>query len=255
MSVVVVAAVKGSGGVTAAALALGASLAATPDSAAVTLVEADPSGGSLLGWCEQLTAGDGLYEAAFSRHSDGLASVAQPLGEMAVVVARGTPFRLIAALERPRRSWSNLLRSVDGTVIVDIGRLTPSSPTAPIVAAADVIVLVAAADPGSVAATMEWIGRGGRLTPDELGVSSERIRLLTTEVTPSGGPHGLAPRELARELGPAYIGHLPHDPDGLRTLCRGASARHRSLRRSALIDATAGLAELVLGSTRTRVGA
>ena len=76
MTTIGVASVKGAGGVTSAALVLAAVLRRARTD--VMLVEADPSGGSLLGWCEQLQPAGDLYDVTMSRNSAGLASVAQP---------------------------------------------------------------------------------------------------------------------------------------------------------------------------------
>ena len=47
-------------------------------------------------------------------------------------------------------------------VVVDVGRLYPDAPTLGVLSVMDVIVLVAASEPGPVATTMEWASRGGR---------------------------------------------------------------------------------------------
>ncbi|MSW21520.1 MAG: hypothetical protein F2873_11565, partial [Actinobacteria bacterium] len=136
--VIAVGSIKASGGATSTALVLAASAAATGEH--VTLVEADPSGGSLLGWCADLDpSGPGLYEGVFQRD---LAVGVQRLGEFGVVAAQGDPWRISAALDRPR-GWRQLLDPLGGVVVVDIGRLFPGSPAAQIAGVADVVVLVA----------------------------------------------------------------------------------------------------------------
>ena len=122
----------------------------------VTLVEADPSGGSLLSWCDDLRPAGDLYDAAMSRDPGGLAAIVQRLGDVAVVPSWGRPFRTAQALMRPRVPWDLLFDEVAGTVVVDLGRLYPDAPTWGVLSAMDVIVLVSASEPGPVAATMEW---------------------------------------------------------------------------------------------------
>ena len=213
--VIAVGSIKASGGATSTALVLAAS-AATGEH--VTLVEADPSGGSLLGWCADLDpSGPGLYEGVFQRD---LAVGVQRLGEFGVVAAQGDPWRISAALDRPR-GWRQLLDPLDGVVVVDIGRLFPGSPAAQIAGVADVVALVAPPEPGPLAATL----------------AERRLRI--------------DPGRLARdELGPAYAGHVPFDDGALDLLCRGASIGHRSLRRSRLVLGVHGLlARLQVGVT------
>ena len=85
--VIAIGSIKASGGATSTALVLAALAAATGEH--VTLVEADPSGGSLLGWCADLNpSGPGLYEGVFQRD---LAVGVQRLGESDVVAAQGDP--------------------------------------------------------------------------------------------------------------------------------------------------------------------
>ena len=243
--VVAVGSVKASGGATSTALVLAASAAATGEP--VTLVEADPSGGSLFGWCVDLDpSGAGLYEGVFQRD---LAAGVQRLGEIGVVAAQGDPWRISAALDRPR-GWRPLLEPLDGVVVVDIGRLFPGSPAAQIAGVADVVVLVAPPEPGPLAATLEWVARRGQFAATDAQVDTERVKMLTVDVAVERR-HRIDPGRLARDqLGPVYAGHVPFDAGALELLCRGASIGHRSLRRSRLVFGVHGLlARLRVGVT------
>jgi hypothetical protein len=243
--VIAVGSIKASGGATSTALVLAASAAATGEH--VTLVEADPSGGSLLGWCADLDpSGPGLYEGVFQRD---LAIGVQRLGEFDVVAAQGDPWRISAALDRPR-GWRQLLDPLDGVVVVDIGRLFPGSPAAQIAGVADVVVLVAPPEPGPLAATLEWVARRGQFAATDAQIDAGRVRILTVDVAAERRLR-IDPGLLARdELGPVYAGHVPFDDGALDLLCRGASIGHRSLRRSRLVLGVHGLlARLQVGVT------
>lgn len=242
---VAVGSVKASGGATSTGLVLAASAAATGEH--VTLVEADPSGGSLLGWCADLDpSGPGLYEGVFQRD---LAAGVQRLGEIGVIAAQGDPWRISAALDRPR-GWRQLLDPLDGVVMVDIGRLFPGSPAAQIAGVADVVVLVAPPEPGPLAATLEWVARRGQFAATDPQIDTERVKILTVDVAVERR-HRIDPGRLARDqLGPLYAGHVPFDAGALDLLCRGASIGHRSLRRSRLVLGVHGvLARLRVGVT------
>ena len=240
--IVAVGSIKGAGGVTTTAIVYAAATAAA-GGGPVTVVEADPSGGSLLGWCGQLDAGFGLYEAVFDR-ARGVAGVAQRLGDIEVVVAQGDPFRISVALGRPR-GWQPILTEVDGVVVVDVGRLYPGSPAAGIVGIADVVVLVSPPEPGPLAATLEWAGRGGQFHADDTALDADRVKVVTVDVT-ARSRQRVDPNMLAREhLGGGYVGHLPFDDQAVDLLYRGASLGHRSLRRTSLAGAAAGVAAAV----------
>jgi hypothetical protein len=243
--VVAVGSVKASGGATSTALVLSASAATT--GGCVTLVEADPSGGSLLGWCADLDpSGPGLYEGVFQRD---LAAGAQRLGGVDVVAAQGDPWRISAALVRPR-GWRPLFDPLDGVAVVDIGRLFPGSPAAQIAGVADVVVLVAPPEPGPLAATLEWVTRRGQFAATDAQIDTGRVRILTVDVA-AERRHRIDPGRLARdELGSVYVGHIPFDDGALDLLCRGASIGHRSVRRSRLVLGVHGLvARLLAGVT------
>jgi MinD-like ATPase involved in chromosome partitioning or flagellar assembly len=234
--VVAVGSIKASAGATSTSLVLAASAAAGGQRS--TLVETDPSGGSLLGWCADLDpSGPGLYEGVFQRD---LTVGIQPLGGVAVIAAQGDPWRISSALDRPR-GWRQLLDPLDGVVVVDVGRLFPGSPAAQIAGVADMVVLVAPAEPGPLAATLEWVARRGQFAATDAMIDADRVRIVTVNVAAERRQR-IDPGRLARdELGPAYAGHVPFDDGALELLCRGASIDHRALRRSRLVVGVHGL--------------
>ena len=240
MTTIAFAAVKGAGGVTSASLVLAAALAEQDHT---ILVEADPSGGSLLSWCEQLRPAGDFYDIAMNRNSAGLESVAQPLGNLSVIPSWGRSFRLTQALIRPRVPWGTLFDSHAGTVIVDVGRVYPDAPAMGLLAAADLVVLVATSEPSPVATTMEWASRGGRHGSTDAGIPTGRLRMITNEVVGRRRTMTVTPRDLSLVTGADYLGHLPHDSAALGLLCRGASISDRSVRRSRLTEAARLLAE------------
>jgi MinD-like ATPase involved in chromosome partitioning or flagellar assembly len=236
------ASVKGASGTTTGALGVAAASAVQGP---VTFVEADPSGGSLLSWSDDLRPAGDLYDAAMSREPGGLAAIVQHLGDVAVVPSWGRPFRTTQALMRPRVPWDLLFDELAGTVIVDLGRLYPEAPTLGVLNAMDVIVLVSASEPGPVATTMEWAGRGGRHAAGDVGVSTDRIVMMTNEVVARRRRLSVTPREMASLQGPPYVGHFEHDETAVELLHRGASVLHRSLRRSPLVQSATNLAVLL----------
>ena len=84
----------------------------------------------------------------------------------------------------------------------------------------DVIVLVSASEPGPVAATMEWAG-GGRHAAGDVGVSTDRIVMVTNEVVGRRRRVSVTPREMASLHGPPYLGHFVHDEAAVELRHRG----------------------------------
>jgi MinD-like ATPase involved in chromosome partitioning or flagellar assembly len=247
--IIAVGSIKGSGGVTATALAIAA---ATGEAAGAIVVEADPSGGSLLGWCPTLDpALGGLYEAVFDRDR-GFEAVCQPLGSIGVVTAYGDPWRISVALERPR-GWRQLFDGMTDYVFIDVGRLYPGSPSAAIAGAADRLVLISPAEPGPLAATLEWMARGGQHEATAARLDQDRMRLVTVDIAEQRRQR-LDPGRLSRdELGDGYIAHVPFDDGAVDLLCRGAAIGHKSMRRSRLAVAVGGLVERIMDPSRVGV--
>lgn len=239
-----------SGGVSTIAHALAA--AAVPSGPSM-LVEADPSGGSLLTWSDVVQPAGDLYDVVMSRDSDGLASVAQQLGGLAVVPAWGDSFRLTQALSRSRMPWEMVFGGVDGTVVVDVGRVSAASPTMTVLAAMDVVVLVSASEPGPVATTLEWVGRAGRHGADDIGLQSERLRMVTSEVVGRRRRSSVDGHDVDAVTGPGFLGHFPHDDTAVDLLRRGVDVTDRALRSRRFIEVARWVADTLTDPARVGV--
>ena len=194
------------------------------------LVEADPAGGTLAA-AAGLAVEPGLVSLAATarRLADpGLVfdhTQALPGGTQVVCAPPGgEQARSVLSMLGPL-----LLRlgEVEGMVLVDCGRLDPAGPSASILVAADVAVLVCRpqlADLNALAAFLDPQDRDGR-------------RPVVVLVGP--GPY--PPGEISETLGVEVAGQLPWDAEaaaGLVTL--GPS--HRRLTRSSLVRALRSLA-------------
>lgn len=247
-SVIAVGSIKGTGGATSTALGLAAAAGEfTTDTA---LVEGDPSGGSLLGWSEHLNATrPSLYDAT-SQHD--LRMVMQRLGQVHVVPAQGDPWKITVALEGVRR-WRPLLDNAGDVVVVDVGRLYPSSPALRIAGEADALVLICPPEASPLAATIEWMLRSGQRSSSDTTPDSARMRLVTVDATTSRRSR-IEPSSLLREdLGVAYAGHIPFDDAALSLLCRGTGLGHRTLTKSKLAYAHRALITTLIDTTQLAV--
>jgi hypothetical protein len=243
VTAIVVGSIKGAGGVSSTAMGLAA---AAGDGA--VLMEADPSGGSLLGWSEHLDAGrPSLYDAVSIKD---LNTGVQRLGDMRVIVTQGDPWRITVALDGVRR-WRPLWEQVGEVVVVDVGRLYPDSPALRLAGEADVLMLVSPPEAVALAATLEWAQRSGQHSSNDAAIDPARMRLVTVDVT-SSRRNRLDPSMLAREsLNIAYAGHVPFDDAALSLLSRGASLAHRSLVRSKLAAALRPLTATLMAPATT----
>ncbi len=242
MSIFAVGTVKGGLGATTTALALAAALA---ERRPTLLVEADPSGGSLVGTCPNLGAAPTLELMMSERREqatfDQLLQCTQPLGDIVVAAAPPEPFTAHLVVDQPRSPWTSTLRDVDGHVVCDVGRVQPGSPAWSVLHAADHFLLVTGSDPMALATSVEWAAQRGRVAPGVSGLAVDVTRIVL--LAPGGaGRHGTPSDRLAAELGPRFAGQLPWDPSGVDLLRRGASLRHRSLRRTGLATAARALA-------------
>jgi hypothetical protein len=252
VTTIAVGTVKGGIGATTTALALSAALA---ESRPTLLVEADPSGGSLAGTCPGLAPEPTLESMMLERRTraslDQLLACTQALGEVLVAPCPAEPFRAQLVVGQPRSPWLDTLRDVDGLVVCDVGRIQPSSVSWPLLRAANVVLLVTGATPMSVAATAEWAEQRGRVAPGAEGLTGDSTAIAVL-APPGAGRFGAPDAALARELGPRFVGHLPWDPASVDLLLRGASLRHRSLRRSGLGAAARALATSLVASVGVR---
>ena len=144
---------RGAPGATTSALALGAA-----SGGPAIVVEADPYGGDLALRCR--TKRGGVFPeaptvltvavAARTEFSNDLVTrYAQPLNDQVSVI----PGHLTAEQGASVSDWTPLARSLRAsaaTVVADVGRVHAGSPSLPIAAAADVLVVVGRADMSSV---------------------------------------------------------------------------------------------------------
>ena len=249
MTLIACASVSGSPGVTTAALGLAAywPLDLTP-----LLAEADPSGGDLqvlfslpespgtvsLAAAAGRSAGPDLLWRHAQWLTPRLAVVPGPAG---ADQAAATGARLAAG------SWAPVTAAAaSGAMIVaDCGRASPGTPAAPLIQAADVLLIVTTADAAALAHLHARLGALRRLNP--------KAQLLLT------GPRGpWPPAEISATLQAPVAGRLPHDPAGASALRghrvrRGPGTRWRAPERLPLLtaaaDTAARLASLLTAST------
>lgn len=249
---------KGSPGATVTALALAS---AWPQPA--TVVEADPWGadlplrvlhrGEVLADRETVLS---LATAATVRDSEGrlpqgqdlVDRYAQDLSRQVRVVPGPVPAERAAVVP----NWKALAAALVGSlrpVIVDLGRLHVTSPSMPIAAAADVVVVVCRGEVDSVLRLRE---RVIALTPALAELRGSAPRVIPVVV--SSGRHGpgdasdvqAALAETAAGPFVAAVGWLAWDPSAVEALYRGEDPSNRSLSRTALLRSAAELTRLAV---------
>jgi hypothetical protein len=137
------------------------------------------------------------------------------------------------------------LATLDGPVLVDVGRLRPGSSAGALLAALDVLLLVTSDDPISVASSLMWADLGGRVAAQGGEVDSWRVSLCAVEQPTAA--HRVGAAELARAGEGRWLGSLPWSPFAVRHLHAGVSPRDRRLRRDPLVLAADHLAVELLG--------
>jgi MinD-like ATPase involved in chromosome partitioning or flagellar assembly len=224
-------------GTTTTALLLAACVAMRNE-AGSWLIEADPAGGAIAGRM-QLTGNTigGLERVAFPTARiapvDAFESAAHKVAGLRIVSAPSDPFRAHAC-HQPRLPWISSLRELEGSVVIDVGRLRSGSPAWPILAAADLVLVVTSPEISAAVSTSEWMQANGRVSPVDPGLASGKARIVFVD-SPGGVPF---PRSmLSSELGDQFAAWLPWDPTAVDLIYRGAMPDDRRLRRSALIAA------------------
>ena len=241
MTVIALASVKASPGVTTSLLALAATW---PDQRPVLLVDADPDGGSLAARTGLPTEPGLASLAAAARRTlraGELDRHTQPLpGGLPAVVGPADAEHASRALELLGGPLATVLRSQeDRDVLVDCGRLRASSPSGPLAAAADVLVVVA------------------RPRLDELQHLRPALpRLVAAGARPAlllvgDGPY--PPGEVAAALDVPVLEALPHDPAAADQLS-GQRRRAGRLERTALLRAARTVAEQLTTGDETAGG-
>jgi hypothetical protein len=231
VSLIALASLKGSPGVTTA----GVALAATWNSD-VVVAEVDPVGGDLaarFGLAEE----PGLMSwAAAARRSSPIEELplhvqGLPGGVRVLVGPAGTEQARGALRVLEGRSSLGFDSAPGFDVLADWGRLGPDGPSHPLFTQADLVLLLARpvlADLAHVASRVDSLRGGAR-------------DIAMVLVGPGPYPAG----EIAATLGTEVIGELPLDPQGA-ALCSGsASASGRGVARSPLLRAARSLAEVM----------
>lgn len=222
MSVLVVGSLKASPGATTAMLALAA---VWPPARPLLLVEADPDGGVLAARFG-LSADPGLATLASVLRRDAgpdqLRRHAQTLpGGTPLIVGPVSPDQARVSLAGCATRLGTTLAELKADVIVDCGRLVGGSPVAPLLSAADTLLVVA------------------RPRLEELQYLVYRLPALR-EVVNVGvlliGETPYGPAEVERALGPesAWVARLADDPRAAAAL-NGVAGGLRHLAASALV--------------------
>lgn len=224
-------------GATTTALLAATCLAAT-DEAGAWLVEADPAGGVLAGRIDvPAHCLGGLERVAFPTErislAESMASTAHVNASLHIVLGPADPFRAFAC-HQPRVPWAPALRDLPGSVVIDVGTVRAGSPVWPVLAQADVVVLVSSPEVSSAVAAAEWVRAAGRVSPADPGLLDTSARIVFVD-SPTG--IALARTTLQTDLDAQCAGWLPWEPSTVDLVHRGAAASDRRLRRSSLMGA------------------
>jgi hypothetical protein len=230
MSLVALASLKNSPGVTTTALALGA---VWPPERRVLIAEVDPAGGDVAGRF-RLPGEPGLLAlgAAARRHDPAqrMWQFCQRLpGGLAVLTAPLTTEQARRAMAIP--GLADAFASMEADVLADCGRLDPASPALNVIRRADVLLLLAR----PVYTELK------RLAEPLPGLHDLRSRLGVVLI----GKGNYPPAEVATALGIDVLGALPFDARGAAVLS-GAPTGKGALRRSPLLRYAQGLARLLV---------
>jgi MinD-like ATPase involved in chromosome partitioning or flagellar assembly len=226
---------KGSPGVTTAVTSLAATWPADRD---LVVVEIDPAGGDLVVRFDLATEPGLVTLAAAGRRqlgADTLMAHTQPFpvaahegqGSRHVLVAPVSAEQAGASLGALRTGLAGALSALDVDVLVDCGRLDPSSPAYDVAAGADLLVMVAR----PIVAEVHHLS--SRLA--SLKVSNASL------LTVGEKPYSVA--EVAHAVGTRALGTLPADARAAAALTEGHAQAVRLLRRSHLMRDARALAE------------
>lgn len=221
MAAITLASASGSPGVTTASLAL-----ALAWPRPVLLVEADPTGGSglLAGYFRGTREYDGgLIELALSANDicGALAELARPIENTTVSYVAGTRSHTQATALTD--VWRSLLQEVQHLessgqdVIVDAGRLGLKGSPEPLIAEADLTLLVTRTTLPALSALRSWA--------DTLKREASEWQKPTALMVGNGQPYGV--REVSKVLGLPVIAALADDPESAAVFHRGAEPPKR----------------------------
>jgi hypothetical protein len=220
----------------AGATTLALTLAGCSDGA--VLVEADADGG-VLALRYGLSREPGLLSLAASRQpsAESVLEHAQRLpGGLPVVVAPESPQRAGQLLRTAGQRLAALLAGVEGTQLVDVGRISPTSPACTIAAAAAVVLIVV------------------RPRAEELVAAVERVVALGDRaglVLVGSGPYSAS--DVTTQLGCRVFGSIAADARAAQAMAEGGGPR--KLGRSALVRSVRTLAATALDVVQASPGA
>lgn len=247
MAFIAFASAKGSPGVTTAVAALAATWPAHRD---LVVVEIDPAGGDLVVRFDLATEPGLVTLAAAGRRElapDTLLSHTQLLPAEAtegapsrrVLVAPVSADQANASLSALRGGLVRALDAIDADVLVDCGRLDPTSPAYEVATGAELLIMVAR----PVVAEVHHLS--SRLS----SVKAKTLSLLMV----GDRPYSVA--EVAEAVGASALGSLPADARAASVLTDGHPNAARLLRRSRLLrdagSVAAGLADWLGPSAHT----
>lgn len=232
MTVLGVAAAKGSPGVTTAVLALASSW---PAGRRVTVIDLDLAGGDVAGWLELPAAPNVSTLAADCRHGFDAATLEAnlqtlPGGAAHVVAGARTPEEAAVAVELLRRAGVEQLLEVassSGDVVIDLGRLDPDGALAPVLGCLDELLVVLRPTWTQVHHVAARLGAWQAMTHVGIVLIGDR-------------PYG--PVEVADALGVEVVGVLADDASSAGAF-NGTRARARGLERSRLWRSAAALSD------------
>jgi MinD-like ATPase involved in chromosome partitioning or flagellar assembly len=239
VSVVGVAAAKGSPGVTTTVLALAS---AWPASRRLTMIDLDLAGGDVAGWLELPEVPNVSTLAADCRHgidAETLLANVRPLpgrGAVQVLAGARTPDEgAVAAELLCRAGFEELVTvlSVDGDVLIDLGRLDPNTTLSPVLAVLDELLVV-------LRPTWSQVHHVGA----RLGAWSASARVGVVLV--GDRPYGAG--EVGEALGVPVAGVLADDAAAAGALS-GARVRARGLERTRLWRSAAALSDHLVPAT------
>ncbi len=243
MAVIVLASASGAPGVTTTGLGL-ALVWPRP----VVLVDADPVGGSaiLAGFCQGTVSHNDAMVSLLLAHRDGT------LAAMLPKVLMRLPDTDVALLPGPRSHrqaasfaelWPGLAVELRGLqrngqdVLIDAGRLGMVFSPAPLIAAADLGLLVVRSDLVALAAARQWAAEWTEAALDGSG-AIQVAGLLVGE----GRPYSA--RDVQRTLGLPGLEQVAWDPDAAAVLSAGRPAG-KKLASSRLWKSLAGVASSI----------
>lgn len=237
MAYIAFASAKGSPGVTTAVAALAATW---PADRPLVVAELDPAGGDLVVRLDLATEPGLVSLAAAGRREldrDTLLAHSQPVPALEgdgrasrrVLAGPVAAEQALASLSALRGVLAGVLAAVEADVLVDCGRLDPSSPVTEVAANADLLVAVA----------RPVVAEVHHLAPRLASLKPRSASLLTV------GDRPYTAAEVAEAVGASALGTLPADERAAVVLAGGHPDVVRQLRRSRLLRDARSVAEVL----------